>query len=49
MTEVGKQDILTEFVERLSGIPRQPVLNDLFFGLHATEIKQLVLMHAFPG
>jgi hypothetical protein len=49
MTEIGEQDVLAELVERLPGIPRQPVLNDLFFGLHATEIKQLVLMHAFPG
>jgi hypothetical protein len=32
----------------LAGIPGQPVVYDLFFRLHVTEINQLVLKHAQP-
>jgi hypothetical protein len=48
MAEVGQQDVLAEFVQGLAGIPRQPVVYDLFFRLHVTEINQLVLKHAQP-
>jgi hypothetical protein len=35
MAEVGKQDMGTEMVKRHAGITRQPIGDDLVFGLHA--------------
>ncbi len=32
--EVGEQDVMTELLERSTGVPRQPVLDDVGFCLH---------------
>ena len=43
MIKVGEQHIVSKTIQWLSGVPRQPVLNNLFFCLHGILFLALLI------